>query len=281
MTAALQFSLNRISAPRLPFSDFLLLARQLEIGAIEIRNDLPGVEITDGTPAATIKAMTEAAGIDILTINALQRFEQFDAERAREAIALARFAAECGAKALVLCPTNSLLDRRSAGERHSDLVAALEQLKPILSDHGLLGFVETLGFEECALRRKSDAVRAIADATGSGCFKLVHDTFHHHLASEDLFFPELTGLVHISGVQDPAVSVEQMRDGHRVLVGPDDRLGNVRQLATLFERGYRGHASFEPFSDEIAQALDVQARLRESIAFIRGELGAACIAQAA
>ncbi len=281
MTAALQFSLNRISAPRLPFSDFLLLARQLEIGAIEIRNDLPGVEITDGTPAATIKAMTEAAGIDILTINALQRFEQFDAERAREAIALARFAAECGAKALVLCPTNSLLDRRSAGERHSDLVAALEQLKPILSDHGLLGFVETLGFEECALRRKSDAVRAIADATGSGCFKLVHDTFHHHLASEDLFFPELTGLVHISGVQDPAVSVEQMRDGHRVLVGPDDRLGNVRQLATLVERGYRGHASFEPFSDEIAQAPDVQARLWDSIAFIRGELGAACIAQAA
>lgn len=281
MTAALQFSLNRISAPRLPFSDFLLLARQLEIGAIEIRNDLPGVEITDGTPAATIKAMTEEAGIDILTINALQRFEQFDAERAREAIALARFATECGAKALVLCPTNSLLDRRSAGERHSDLVAALEQLKPILSDHGLLGFVETLGFEECALRRKSDAVRAIADATGSGCFKLVHDTFHHHLASEDLFFPELTGLVHISGVQDPAVSIEQMRDGHRVLVGPDDRLGNVRQLATLVERGYRGHASFEPFSDEIAQAPDVQARLWDSIAFIRGELGAACIAQAA
>lgn len=281
MTAALLFSLNRMSAPRLPLADFLLLARQLEIGAIEIRNDLPGVEITDGTPAAEIKAMSEAAGIDILTINALQRFEQFDAQRASEAVALAQFAAECGAKALVLCPTNSVLDRRSVSERHDDLVAALEQLKPILADHGLLGFIETLGFEECALRRKSDAVKGIDDAAGAGRFKLVHDTFHHHLAGEDLLFPELTGLVHISGVQDPAVAVEAMRDGHRVLVGPDDRLGNVRQLAALLERGYRGHASFEPFSVEIAQAPDVQALLRESMAFIRGELGSVGIVQAA
>ena len=281
MTVALQFSLNRMSAPRLPFAEFLLLSRQLEVGAIEIRNDLPGVEIADGTSPLEIREMSEEAGIEILTINALQRFEQFDAECAKEAVHLARYAAECGAKALVLCPTNSVLDKRTASERHDDLVASLEQLKPILADHGLLGFVETLGFEECAVRRKSDAIKGIYDAAGEGRFKLVHDTFHHHLAGEDIFFPDLTGLIHISGVQDPIVSVEDMRDGHRVLVGPDDRLGNVRQLVTLIERGYRGHASFEPFSAEIADTPDVEARLRASIDFLRAELGSASVVKAA
>ncbi|WP_147297921.1 hypothetical protein [Trinickia dinghuensis] len=69
MTVALQFSLNRMSAPRLPFAEFLLLSRQLEVGAIEIRNDLPGVEIVDGTSPLEIREMGEEAGIEILTIN--------------------------------------------------------------------------------------------------------------------------------------------------------------------------------------------------------------------
>lgn len=281
MTVALPFALNRMSAPRLPFADFLLLSRQLGVGAIEIRNDLPAIEIADGTSPLEIKAMSDAAGIEILTINALQRFEQFNAARSEEAARLARYAAQCGAKALVLCPTNSLLDMRTASERHDDLVAALERLAPILADYGLLGFVETLGFETCALRRKSDAVKGIYDAAGEGRFKLVHDTFHHHLADEDIFFPNLTGLIHISGVQDPAVPVEAMRDGHRVLVGPDDRLGNVRQLVTLLDRGYRGCASFEPFSDEIAQAPDVEARLSASIEFLCAALESARVSKAA
>ena len=267
-----QFSLNRMCAPKLGFPEYVALCQRLGIDAIEIRNDLPGIEITDGSPAAQIKAACEAGGLTILSINALQCFEQFDATRMREAVALARYAVDCGAKALVLCPTNSPLDKRTPGERHADLVTALTQLKPILEDHGLLGLVETLGFEECALRRKSDAVKGIYDAAGERHFKLVHDTFHHHLAGEDIFYPDLTGLVHISGVEENALNVDEMRDGHRVLVGRNDRLGNVRQLAVLRARGYRGYASYEPFADEIAQASDIEQRLATSMRHIRAAL---------
>jgi 2-keto-myo-inositol isomerase len=277
----LQCSLNRMSAPRLAFADYVALCQRLAVDAIEIRNDLDGVEINDGTPAGDIKALSAAAGLTILSINALQRFERFDANRAKEALALARYAADCDARAIVLCPTNSLQDQRSASERHTNLVDALRHLKPILDDHGLIGLIEPLGFEECSLRRKSDAVKALYDAAGERHFRLVHDTFHHHLSGEDIFFPNLTGLVHVSGVEDNGLPVNQMRDGHRVLVGTADRLGNIRQLTMLFARGYRGHVSFEPFAEEIATAADIEGRLRDSIGYIRASVDLADIRRAA
>jgi 2-keto-myo-inositol isomerase len=256
----------------LPFDRYVALCRRLGVDTIEIRNDLDGVELADGTPAAAVRATAEAGGVTILTINALQRFEQWNAERADEATALADYAAQCGARALVLCPTNSRADTRSADARHADLVTALQALKPILAARGLLGFIEPLGFEECALRRKSDAVKGIYAAAGEPVFRLVHDTFHHHLAGEDIFFPNLTGLVHISGVEEADLPIERMRDGHRVLVGGADRLGNIRQLRELLARGYRGALSFEPFASEIAEADDIEDRLRASIDYVRGEL---------
>jgi 2-keto-myo-inositol isomerase len=184
------------------------------------------------------------------------------------------YAVACGAEALVLCPTNSLRDARTPEQRHSDLVQALTQLKPLLDDAGLIGLVEPLGFEECAVRRKSQAVRAIQEIGGQGSFRLVHDTFHHHLAGEGLFFPEYTGLVHISGVEDTALAANQMRDGHRVLVGAADRLGNAEQLATLFRAGYTGCASFEPFAEEIAAAGDIEQRLASSMAYLNSAVAA-------
>ena len=264
----IRFSINRMSAPRMPFARFAGMAQALGVSAIEIRNDLAGVEIEDGTPAATIGAIARDHGLQIRSINALQRFEQFDAARADEARALADYALACGAQALVLCPTNSLRDARSPQQRHADLVHALAQLAPILRERGLGGLVEPLGFEECALRRKSQAVRALQELGDAGPFALVHDTFHHHLAGEDSVFPGMTGLVHVSGVEDAGLPASQMRDGHRVLVGAADRLGNVGQLARLLSGGYTGWVSFEPFAEAIAQAQDIEARLTQSMAFL-------------
>ncbi len=275
MKQAFQFSLNRMSAPRLPFDRYLTLCRRLGVDTIEIRNDLEGIEIVDGTSAHAVRAAADEAGLTILTINALQRFEQWNRERAGQAVELAEYAVQCGARALVLCPTNSRSDSRTADERHADLVTALQALRPILSERGLIGLIEPLGFEECALRRKSDAVKAIYDAAGEDVFRLVHDTFHHYLSGEDIFYPNLTGLVHISGVEEDDLPVARMRDGHRVLVGGADRLGNIRQLKVLLARGYRGAFSFEPFADEIAEAADIEDRLRASMEFVRAELTAA------
>jgi 2-keto-myo-inositol isomerase len=267
---AIPFSINRISAPRIPFATFAALAKRLGVQAIEIRNDLPEAEMVNGAKAADIGAAARAQGLTIRSINALQRFEQFDSKRLAEAHDMVAYAVACGAEALVLCPTNDLRDHRTPEQRHDDLVDALTQLKPLLDQAGLVGLVEPLGFEECAVRRKSQAVRAITQIGGGSTFKLVHDTFHHHLAGEALFYPEHTGLIHISGVEDTALSPAQMRDSHRVLVGQADRLGNAAQLNTLLNAGYTGYVSFEPFAEEIAAAseADIAQQLAASMAYL-------------
>ena len=269
----LRFALNRMAVPRTTFADFAAMARRLGVDAIEIRNDLPGVEIRDGMPASDVGAIARAHGLTIRSINALYPFDVFNAERAEQAAALARYARDCGAEALVMCPLNSP-DGRSTEQRHADLVAALRGLRPILDDHGLVGLVEPLGFPVCALRRKSAAVRALQEVDAGPTFRLVHDTFHHHLAGEDAFFPEHTGLVHLSGVVDATLASDDLLDAHRVLVDGDDRLGNVAQLRRLLDLGYRGYVSFEPFAEEVAAATDIEAQLAASMAHLRAGVAA-------
>ncbi|MHA6907023.1 TIM barrel protein [Ralstonia pseudosolanacearum] len=272
MNHRIQFGINRISAPRQTFADYLAMCKRIGVSAIEIRNDLKGVEISDGTPAAELRAQAEQAGIVIRSINALYPFDVFDAGLEARARSMAAYAQACGAQALVMCPLNSRDDQRTEAERRRDLVHALRRLRPILDDHGIEGLVEPLGFEECVLRRKSDAVEAIYAAGGERHFKLVHDTFHHHLAGEDIFFPDLTGLVHVSGVESAELDERDMRDGHRVLVGEGDRLGNIAQLRTLLARGYRGLVSFEPFAAEVMEAENSEALLAESMRYIHNAL---------
>lgn len=274
MRHAIRFSVNRICAARMPFPAFAEMVRSLGVDTIELRNDLDGVETRDGTSPATIADAARAQGLTIRSINALQRFDQWGAERAAEASRLMRYAAGCGAQAVVLCPTNSRHDARSAGQRHDDLVFALSQLLPLLHDHGLTGLVEPLGFSECALRSKSQAQHALQRLGAPAALQLVHDTFHHHLAGEAALFPACTGLVHVSGVDDPAIASAAMRDPHRVLVGPQDRLDNVAQLRALLDAGYRGVVSFEPFADAITCADDIGAQLARSMAYLSAAVAA-------
>ena len=59
-----------------------------------------------------------------------------------------------------------------------------------------------------------------------------------------------------------------MRDSHRVLVGPHDRLGNAAQIRALGAGGYRGPFSFEPFAEELRTIADPARALEDSIDFI-------------
>jgi 2-keto-myo-inositol isomerase len=160
------------------------------------------------------------------------------------------------------------------GERQAHLRVALKALKPMLEDHGLVGLVEPLGFEICALRYKSEAVEAIEALGAAGQFKLVHDTFHHHLAHGGPIFPAMTGMVHISGVSDQQVSVAEMTDAHRILVDAADRLGNVAQIAALAKAGYTGPISVEAFAPEVHALADPARAIAASFEFIRSELAA-------
>jgi len=263
----LSYAINHMAAPRTSFAELVGLAGALGLDRVEIRNDLPGVGIADGTPAVRIREQAEAAGVRILSINALQRFNDWNETRAAEAQALARYARDCGAEALVLCPVNDPAWRPSETERLGVLRAALRALAPILADADVVGLIEPLGFAASSLRLKAEAVEAI-DEFGLGArFRLVHDTFHHHLAGEARMFPERTGLVHISGVDDAALPLERMRDQHRVLVGPNDVLGNVAQIVTLME-GYDGPYSFEPFAPSVHDTADVTGALEQSMHWI-------------
>ena len=272
MSQPLRFALNRMVAPRLPLPEFIDLAVALKADAIEIRNDLKGVEIENGTPAEQVRALCAEAGITVLSINALYPFDVWNDERRAQAIALATYARDCGAQGLVMCPLNDRTDPRSPAERHSGLRTALSGLAPILREYGILGFIEPLGFEECALRHKRSAVEAIKATGGLDVFRLVHDTFHHHLAHEHEFFPELTGLVHISGVEDAQTPLTSIRDGHRVLVGDADILGNASQIETLLSTGYRGYLSFEPFADSVHGTADIQQALLASMNHLKTAL---------
>ena len=269
------FALNHITSPRLRFADFLRLAGELGMQAVEIRNDLRGVEIEDGTPAAEVRRAAEAAGVEILSINALQRFNEWGPAREREATTLAAYARDCGAEALVLCPVNSREDTRGAMQRVDDLRRALSALMPILADHGVTGLVEPLGFAESSLRLKRVAVEAIDAVGGASVFRLVHDTFHHFLAGETELFPERTGLVHISGVEDRSLPHDAIRDAHRVLVGPGDLMDNVGQSGALLAGGYRGPFSFEPFAESVQTLRDQAGALAASMTFVRQGLAKA------
>jgi 2-keto-myo-inositol isomerase len=267
----LRFALNHMAAPQLDLRAFFGLAQSLGIADVEIRNDIAGQAIIDGTPAAEVRAMAEDMGLSIITINALQRFNQWTPEREAEAVSLIRYARDCGAAALILVPVNDG-SGRGEGERQANLRVALKALQPILDDHGVTGLVEALGFEICSMRHKREAAEAITAVRGLDTFRLTHDTFHHHLAGGGDIFPELTGLVHISGVVDQNVAVAEMRDSHRVLVDANDRLGNIRQIEALIAGGYRGPLSFEPFADELRTLADPARAVADSMDFIRGQL---------
>jgi 2-keto-myo-inositol isomerase len=271
----LSYAINHMVAPRRSFAELFGLANALGLDAVEIRNDLPGTAILDGTDAAKIREEAAAGGVRILSINALQRFNEWNAEREVEARALARYAQDCGAAMLVLCPVNDVSYRLAESERLSGLRDALRALAPILADAGVIGLIEPLGFQESSLRLQSEAVEAVEDIGAGDQFRVVHDTFHHYLAGEPHLLPDWIGLVHLSGVDDTQLPLDVLRDEHRKLVGPDDRLGNIAQIIALLAGGYDGPFSFEPFAASVHASADIAGALATSMHWIDAELAKA------
>ena len=271
MSHVISYALNHMVAPRKNFAELAELATALGLDKVELRNDLPGVPISDGTPPASIREQAQAAGVRIVAINALQRFNQWNEARASEAAALARYARECGAHALVLCPVNDAGYRPAESVRLHDLHQALRALAPILEDAGITGLIEPLGFAQSSLRYKADAVEAVEELELGDRFRLVHDTFHHYLSGEARLFPEWTALVHISGVDHASLPLDQLRDAHRGLVDANDRCGTLLQILALME-GCDGPYSFEPFAASVHATADIDGALEASMHWIDREI---------
>lgn len=262
-----RFALNHACVPGLGIGAFFDLARELGMGAVEIRNDIDGTAILDGTPADVVGGAARDRGLRIASINALQRFNEWNDTRAGEAAGLIAYAAGCGAEALVLVPTNDGAGCAD-GERQANLRTALTRLRPMLQEAGLVGLVEALGFDTSSLRLKSEAVAAIRSVGADNPFRIVHDTFHHQVAGEPDIFPGHTGMVHISGVADRDIGVAEMSDPLRVLVDGQDRLDNIGQIKALRDGGYAGPFSFEPFAPEVQASKSPGEAIGRSIEYI-------------
>lgn len=261
------FALNHMTVARMSYVELLRAASALGCVGVEVRNDL-SQPLFDGMSASDAGAMARGFGLRILALAEVKRFNDWSADKEAEARALMKIAVDCGAEAVSLIPRNDNLGIGN-GERQANLRVALKALKPMLEDHNLIGLVEPLGFEICALRYKSEAVDAIEALGAAGRFRLVHDTFHHHLAHGGPIFAGHTGIVHVSGVEAANVSTSEMTDAHRVLVGNKDRLGNVEQIKDLIAAGYSGPVSFEAFSSEIHALGDPVSAIAASMEFIR------------
>jgi 2-keto-myo-inositol isomerase len=265
----IKFGFNHMVSPSLTPEALVDAAVQAGAVAIELRNDVGANSIKDVDTARRVGAKAKDHGLEVRSINALYPFNVWNDERARQTQSLAKLAAACGAVGLVMCPLNEGKLLEATPEKAAALRAALKEARAILGAFGLKGFVEPLGFPISSLRFKREALAAIDDVNGADVFSLVHDTFHHRGAGEHESFAARTGLVHISGLEDPTISFTDMLDGHRVLVGPKDRLGNIEQLKQLYADGFDGIVSFEPFAKEVHDLALPVAAVRESMAYVQ------------
>ncbi|MBV1725706.1 MAG: TIM barrel protein [Hoeflea sp.] len=272
----MNFALNHMSAPRLDCRSFIDLAASLGCIGIELRNDLADKKLTerpffDGEAPATIGAYARDKGLRLLGLSEAYGFNVWsDAMRVKVDLLIAQ-AKESGAESISLIPSNDGA-RMNDEDRLGKLRGALREILPMLEEADMIALIEPLGFTTSSLRLKSEAVEAIEAVGGATRYRLVHDTFHHHLAGSGPIFPNHTGIVHISGVVDPSLAPEAMQDGHRILVDENDRLRNIEQIRALSAAGYTGAFSYEPFSRAVHTHDDIAWALQESMSFIRSRL---------
>jgi 2-keto-myo-inositol isomerase len=271
-----RFSLNRIIYPDLNLEDFFKFTADLGLYKVELRNDLPGKGVIDTYSPEEIKDLLKKYGIEILAINALQKFNLGVVlqQAIKELKELINLSLSIGCKAIVLCPNNEVNDRRNSKEFFKETVRALKSFAPLFEESNLLGYVEPLGFKESSLSSLVTAMNAIKEA---GCpnYKIVHDTFHHYIGPdtfdiiEDKYNLSYTGLVHISGVES-VIPTEQYRDNHRILVSVQDRLKSKEQIELLIKLGYNGDISLEPFAKEVQkmEREEIKSAIDKSIGYI-------------
>lgn len=264
------FGLNQITVPSYGAGAFCALAQSLDCDGIEFRSDVISSDF-DAEQAKKIGQLAQENHLEIFNLSEVSQFDIWDDNKKREAENLIVLADAMGAKAIGLIPRNDDADLDKA-TRIDNLKSALVALQPMLAEKNLLGLIEPLGFSTASLRLKSEIVAVIEELGFEGNFKLIHDTFHHALAGEVDIFADHTALVHISGVERQDVDFSDMQDQDRVLVGGQDRLGNITQISQLQAAGYKGPVSFEPFSPMVQNTNDIAAELATSIHFIDSQL---------
>ena len=270
--SAIRYSLNRTCSPDLPLAQFIELAKAAGVDAIEVRNDIPGREFSDGMKAEDLRAILADAGLRLASINALQRFNDWDSDRENEAAALARYAAVLGAPGIVLCPVVDRDHGWSESQLDEMLRHSLRKLRPILLEHGVTGYVEPLGMQGSTMKRQTTAVYAVNDVAGWDAYRICHDAFQFYRCGDTEMFPDRIGLVHISGIDRADLAPGDLTEPDRGLVDERDRVGVIRQLRSLIDGGYAGYVSIEPFKPSVQQDPDLASRLETCLGYVQRRL---------
>ena len=271
MAATDQLCLNRVAKPQIPLKEFLKFTAGLGINYIEVRNDFTEIGILDGLTDTELDKAFRDTGIKALTINALYPFEDMKSLEANldKLKGLIQEAKRINCPYIVLCPLNDAADPRTPAQRAGELVQALDAYGPLFAKAGMVGLIEPLGFEICALRTKQAALAGIAKCSHPKCFALLHDTFHHYLSGETEFFPKETAIIDVSGVlagkAKPAIT-----DEDRILVTEDDIMDNRGQVAALLAGGCTAAISYEPFSSQVRDLplSELKSQLQASINYL-------------
>lgn len=264
----IRFALNRTCAPQLALPDFISLATAVGVPAVEIRNDIEGREFHDGTPAAEVRARLRDAGLEVASVNALQRFNEWTVARSKEAEAIVAYAAALGAPGVVLCPVHNEDHGWTAAEAEKNLRDGLRQLRPILQAHGVIGYVEPLGMKGSTMKRQDMAVAAVSDIDGWDAFQLCYDTFQFFRCGDARLIPERIGLAHMSGITRSDMAPAELTEPDRGLIFVGDRVNNISQLRALRAAGYDGFISMEPFNTDVQRDPNLAAHLRASLEYV-------------
>lgn len=262
----IQRALNQKTAPHLGFAGFLDLARSLGCVGVEARNDL-GRPFFDGNAPYDAGRMARERGLRLLGLSEVYPFNDWTAERESEIHHLIKVAAEAGAESVSLIPRVDGAGTED-GLRQKVLREVMREIFPMLNGRDLIVLVEPIGFSTSSLRRKAELVDAIEAVGGATRFKLVHDTFQHAIAGETEIFAPWTHIVHISGISDPGVALNETQDAHRVLIDRDDRCGNVEQISALLEAGFFGAFSFECTDPSVQTSAKLEQDIHASFSLV-------------
>lgn len=255
-------ALNQKTLRHFRFDAFLNAAQELGCVGVEPRNDL-GRPFFDGLEPAQAAQMALERGLRFLGLSEVYGFNVWDDERAAQIEALIAVAKAAGAETISLIPSVD-------GRPTRPLRDVMRDILPIMAGTGVTPLIEPIGFESSTLRGKAELVEAI-EAVGG--FKLVHDTFQHHIAGESAIFAEHTGMVHISGISAPEVVLDAKQDAHRVLVDEADRCGNIAQITAFLEAEYQGAFSFECTEPSLLESRKLAEEIARSFEYIGGEIG--------
>ena len=282
-----RYAINRCIAPGLTFTEFLKLARGAGISKIELRNDLAANHPIDGLDVSEAARLIEDHEVEIISINAVQRFNLPSARREAltEIDRLLEISAGIRCPSIVLCPNCEPSNSRTRAQCFEDTVEALNAYGPKFTATGTFAYLEPLGYGYSSMPGLREAVEAIR-STQFSCYKVLIDTFHHYVGPEgDDVFGEvlaMTGLVHVSGVT-AGDARKPLRDAQRSLGDASDVIGTREQVQKLLSLGYGGDISFEPYGyvgdstyePHIGSPLrlgsaELQAAMKRSMAYLAG-----------